>query len=264
MKFKSSTMLELKEMLIAHEKRFIYARDDYWEFGFLPDCEYYEILDGEISIGFFAVNHENILTQFYVDDKKTVYPEKIFDFVLSEKGISSAYVETSDNQYFVLAAERAKTTDLFFRIYENMGNFELKKIDGNIDMKLATLKDFYTLIDFQTKALDDATVEFLNWYTKNWIKNEGIYIFSKDGKIIGTGELRVYDENKDVAFSGVIIGRDYRKQGYATYVLSEIQKIIRQRNLKSFSSIEKGNVGSDKAMRNVGFCPVARIFKMTF
>jgi len=253
---------KIMHLIRQHRSILSFPRDDYWNNGFLPDCSYYSIEKRKEIIGYFGVDPENVLIDYYVDRIKTVEPDVIFDEVIACMHIHTLYVESYDNPYFVMAVQKALSTRVFFTLYEGINNPKITHVLPNIDIKIATEDDCAMLKDFYVKQKSDIDKEFLLWYVDNWVQNKGLYIFYQNNEICGVGELRLYPEEHATGFLGVLVSEEKRHEGIGSYILSQMRLIAREKGLLPVCSSENLNPAADKTIRRSGFTPVHRIFKM--
>lgn len=253
---------KITQLIEQHRSILSFPRDDYWNNGFLPDCSYYSIEKRHEIIGYFGLDPENALIDYYIDRIKTVEPDVIFDEVLHCMHIQTIYVESYDTPYFVMAVQKAKNIRVFFTLYEGINNPRITHVLPHIDIKIATEKECDFLKDFYLNQQSEMDKEFIFWYVENWIHHQGLYIFYQNNVICGVGELRLYPEEHATGFLGVLVDKERRKEGIGSYILSQMRLIAREKGLLPVCASETFDTVADKTIRRSGFTPVHRIFKM--
>jgi len=253
---------KITQLIGQHRNLLSFPRDDYWNNGFLPDCSYYSIEKRKEIIGYFGVDPENALIDYYVDRIKTVEPDVIFDEVIACMHIDTLYVESYDNPYFVMAVQKALNIQVFFTLYEGINNPRITHVMPHIDIKIATEQECALLKDFYAQQQSDLDKEFNYWYVDHWVRNKGLYIFYQNNVLCGVGELRLYPEEHATGFLGVLVDKGKRKEGIGSYILSQMRLIAREKGLLPVCAAESFHSAADKTIRRSGFTPVHRIFKM--
>jgi predicted acetyltransferase len=89
------------------------------------------------------------------------------------------------------------------------------------------------------------------------IANGGCFIlFSKNYEVLGIGELRKNIHRPSYMDLGVIVSVEYRGKGLGTCILTKLNKICKQRELKSICSCESENIASKRMIEKAGFITI--------
>lgn len=91
---------ELGQMLADYHNNLISPMDDMYEEGIIPSCVFFQISNGDNGSGFFTVNDENSILQFYLNDNELENIERIFDEVISQNEIGKALVCSNDPVFY--------------------------------------------------------------------------------------------------------------------------------------------------------------------
>lgn len=81
--------------------------DDMYEEDIIPTCDFYRINNDEDPCGYFAVNEENIMLQFFLQGCERENIERIFDEVIAKNNIGKALVCSNDPIFYKQCRRRA-------------------------------------------------------------------------------------------------------------------------------------------------------------
>jgi predicted acetyltransferase len=237
--------------------------DDMWEEAIIGVSNYYRIVLDNNDVGYFCLDDENILLQFFVSDKFLSESKEILEFILDGYKIKEGFISTIDIRSLPLFLDLNKEVHTHTLLYKD--NFDINKsspFDG-IEIKVASSLDLQNIIDYyENKAVIQGS--WLRPYCVNLINKQQLFIFTINNEIIGTGERRISESQKGYANIGVTVSKDYRKKGLATYILSYLKKECYKYELKPICSTTVENIGSQKAIQNSGFIAYHRILKIIF
>ena len=266
-KIKKVEMKEISKMIEMYYKTLIAPKDDYWENGVLPNCQYYTISEDfnmEEEIGYIAIGEENAIYQFYVSENIRYKSVDIFDYVLKELSIIQGIVETYDINYLVLSMDRAKEIQVHSYVYTQCEKVQIESPVKDMQLRLATLDDLEASVDFAHESLGGGDIDWLRKYFTQWINSEGIYLFEVKDEIAAIGEMRTGFRSKETAYLGVISGLNYRKKGLGKYVTAYLRDQANELGYTAVSAVAANNIGSNKMMAGCGFFAYHRILQIRF
>jgi hypothetical protein len=266
-KIKKVEIKKISKMIEMYYKTLIAPKDDYWENGVLPNCQYYTISEDfnmEEKIGYFAIGKENAIYQFYVKEKNRYKSVDIFDYILKELCIIQGIVETYDINYLVLSMDRVNEIKVHSYIYTQCEKVEVESPVKDMHVRLATLDDLEASVEFAHESLGGADIDWLTKYYTQWINNLGIYLFMVGDEIAAIGEMRTGFRSKETAYLGVISGLNYRKKGLGKYVTAYLRDQANELGYIAVSSVDANNIGSNKMMAGCGFFPYHRLLQIQF
>lgn len=231
--------------------------DDMWEDSILPKSTYYRI-DEEETIGFFAIDDENIMTQFYITDLKH---EDVFIDILKYFHIKKAYVSTYDpifkavSDKFKLAA--VSHTLLFKQVHE-----PIKENTFSIESHVAMIHELEEVINYYER--NDLGGAWLPAYIQTLIDNETLILFKKDNQIIASGEYRVSQSNRVFANIGMSVDSNHRSRGIGSYVLAYMRDHCNLKGYETICSTSADNKASKKCIEACGFVNYHTIYDVWF
>lgn len=221
------------------------------------------IYQDNFLIGYASLNAQNELLNYFIHAQFLNQNEAIFQQFITEKNISSALVHTNNPAYLCASLSCCKKFEVHSLLFGD--HRTVIPILPNIQthFRVATKTDLENAVDFCVDSMG-GPVEWLNFYLAALIANEELFCLLKDDKIIGTCEVRKSDSQPLYADLGVIVGKDYRKKGWATYLLAKAKAICRKRKLQAICSCKADNMGSKKAIEKVEMRAFHRILEMRF
>jgi len=230
-------------------KSLTFPNDDFWEFVFSVS-QYWVLKQAGEIIGYACVSSKNTLLQFFVLGKYLDKGRLLFSLFVEEQKIKKASIQTNNPIFLSLSMHFQKSVEVDGYLFMDMEEVLLKEPEGNF--RMAELKELDALVDFSHRVLDAPKV-WLADYITNWIKREEFYVFEKDNKIVGTGELRTTSINNDVASLGIVVCSDHRNLGIGTYLLGKVKSISKSRNQQPICGCGIDNISSQKAIEKNGF-----------
>lgn len=251
----------IEEMRKAYYDNLTAPMDDMWEEGIIPNGDHFEILDDEISLGYFVLDGEGTIMAFYVKDKSNA--ASIFEFILSEKQIKKAYTCTYDPLFYNQCDKLKRTVSDNSFIYKLGKRVDIKPPFENIEIIPGKMEDFEGILDHFIDGTGGPK-EFLSWYATRVIKANTLTVFRLDDKIVGTGELRPSGSSEGYAIVGMIVAKDFRKKGLASYIISILTKMCEERGYKALSSTTVDNIGSQKTLEKNGYETYHKIHTIEF
>lgn len=251
----------IKEMRKGYYENLTAPMDDMWEEGIIPNGDHFEILDDKISVGYFVLDSEGVIMAFYVKDKSSA--TNIFEFILFEKQIKKAYACTYDPLFYNQCDKLKRIVSENSFIYKLGKRVDIKPPFENIEIIPGKMEDFEDILNHFIDATS-GTKEFLSWYATRIIKANTLIIFRLDDKIIGTGELRPSGSSEEYATVGMIVAKNFREMGLASYIISVLTKMCEKRGYKALSSTTIDNIASQKTLEKNGYESYHKIYTIEF
>jgi len=241
--------------------------DGMWLCGFVPMASHFGFYDKKQLVGYYCVNDEGYLLQFYLRPDVQDQASQLFDAVLTQKNspigkINGAFVSTAEPQYLSLCLDsfsKFKVNSLMYQLDRNSIATEVQ--EPVLPMAVVKPEQLAEAVDFAKNAIG-APEEWLTGYFTNLINREELFGYWKDGRLLATGECRGYDVYQ-MAYAdlGVIVEESTRGRGIATKVLKQLITIANGKGLKPICSTEKTNIGAQKAISRAGLFTANRIVK---
>ena len=253
---------QISSMADSYFKAMCAPMDDMWENAIIPKGNSYLIMEDE-HVGYLIVDEKNTLLQFYILEGFAHRSDEFFSFALNKLGVDKAIAGTYEPMYFSLCMDRAKSTQINSYVFRQGIEIRLDSPLDNLDMSIAEENELEEIINYhEDKA--DIHGEFMRGYLINLIGFKGLYIFRKDGEIIGTGEFRPDRNHADYSHIGMTVSTEYRNIGLGSYILNQMRKAANERGFISGCSTDLENTASKKAIKKCGFVSYHRILDIHF
>lgn len=256
--FKNVKKSELGLYINGYYDTLLAPMDDMWEESIIAKSEYFRI-DEEETIGFFAINDENILTQFYIVDLK--YEDVLSKIVLYYQ-ITQAYVSSYDPVFRAASNKFKQASTVNSLLYHEVNEVEIVSPLENLILKEAVISDLEAVLTYHNQ--NDMDGPWLKPYLSNLINNAGLMLLISDNTIIGTGEYRLSKSSQGIANIGMTIDKGYRKKGLGAYVLSYMKDYCNQIGYETICGTDVDNIASQKVIEKSGFECYHKIYNVWF
>ncbi len=242
--------------------------DGMWLCGFVPMASHHGLsLDGEL-VGFFCVNADGYLLQFFVEPQHQSRSSELFGMVLQTSAsaassagrIKGAFVSTAEPLFLSLCLDHFASFNVNALMYQLDGTRVASNATTD-ELGLSPLEptQLSEAVEFAVASIG-APAAWLESYYGNLINRRELFGVWENSRLVATGESRGYDEYQTShADVGVIVAESERGRGLATDVLKQLVALNEANGLKSICSTEKANIGAQKAIRRAGFSDRNRI-----
>ena len=234
--------------------------DGMWQ-SFRSGAAHYGIRHADDFIGYACIGENKKLIQFYIRPEHLGQGPEIFNDFLKEFEVRSGIVGTNNPVFLSLALHFAQTLSVHTYLFREHleTNDEVK--DGYL--RKCTSEELDTAVEFYHYSIG-APEEWLSGYLGDLIGRGELFILEKRGIIIGACEVRKSKSAPAFADIGMVVSRDYRKQGYGSFLLNQAKSIAKSWGKTPICSCEKDNIGSLKSILNCGFFSNYQLVAITF
>lgn len=239
-----------------------------WHFGFAPMSAHFGFYENNALVGYCCINDDGYMLQFYLSQEAKTQAKELFTLIAEQNSsviasVNGAFVSTAEPHYLSLCLDNSSTFKVNALMYQQVAPLTAESITG-LDLKLAGQEQ---LSEFVIFAVDNiaAPAQWLSSYFGNLIKRKELWGYWKNGKLLATGECRLFDEHQtNYADLGMIVTESARGKGIATRVLSSLVSLANERGLTPISSTESSNLGAQKVIYRAGLAPLNRIIQVEF
>jgi len=239
--------------------------DGMWE-AFSTMSHHREIRSAGFRAGYFCVNDEGQLLQFYVAAPFEMAAAELFSAVLARDEIKGAMVSTADHLFLNLCLDIQSDIAVHTHLYQDhQHNDELVLADGaEASFDVVELGELQTIAELQRDSLDQDLGTWLLGYLENLITRRELYALRLGEEILGTGEARVSESQPPIVDLGVITMRRHRRRGVASHILWRLKQLCYDRQLVPICSTTTENAGARRAITKAGFVSRHRILQVAF
>lgn len=249
---------EIKSLVDDYYQSLIAPMDDMWEEGILPKSTYY-LITREKPVGFFAMNDDNIMTQFYIIDYE--YSDA-FVAVLNFFYIDQAIISTYDPVFHNIASKFKKASVVQGLLFTEGDLITIENPIDGIDFVEADEADLEETIRYH----DDNFMggDYLRDYLESLIEVGGLLLIKYNGTIIGTGEHRISKSSENIANVGMTVSENYRNKGLGSFILSYVRELCHSKGYKTICGCDTENIASRKAIEKVGYTCYHKVLTVWF
>ncbi len=238
--------------------------DGMWE-AFATMSRHREMRSAGERVGYFCVNDEGQLLQFYVVPTAENVVAELFAAVVARDEVEGAMVYTADHLFLGLCLDLHKEVRVHTYLYQRHHRGEPVFEDAaqaSLDPVLAGELD--AIAELQRDSLDQDLGDWLVGYLENLIARRELYALRLRGEVLGTGEARVSDSQPPFADLGVITMRRHRGRGVASHILWRLGQLCHHRELVPICSTTVENLAAQRAIAKAGFLSRHRILEVAF
>ena len=262
-KYAQSTYEESLEIVEQARSELTAVRDDYWDLAVLRNCQYYHILDKDELIGFFAIDQEHILYQYFLYEDYRLHAKSILSDIIHKYSISQALIETYDSFFMIQAMGLGKSVDIHSNLYKELDQKLVDPPIDNLEVHIATIEILDEIVEVATRHFGEEFREWLGEFYGQWIEKKGIYVFRVGQDIVAIGELRTGFLPENTAFIGILVPEKWQNRGLGTYAVRLMKHEASKMGYVSYASVDVNNVGSNKLMEKAGFYVYHRIIMLS-
>lgn len=242
--------------------------DGMWHFGFVPMSSHFGFYEGDALVGFCCINGDGYMLQFYLSQAAHTQARELFTLIAEQNSavvgsIKGAFVSTAEPHYLSLCLDNSSSFKVNALMYQQVAPLVSEGSTG-LELTLASQDQLSEFVEFAVSNIR-APAQWLSEYFSNLITREELWGYWKDGRLLASGESRLFDEHQtQYADLGMIVAELVRGQGIATRVLDRLVNLANERGLIPICSTESSNLGAQKAILRAGLEPLNRIIQVEF
>lgn len=258
LRFRPCAWEEIRKAVAAYIRENRITVDSFWE-DHVTESNHYIIVDGQDTVGFFAIHDKSTIMLFYVAPFCAHVSQELFARVKKYEQVTNAMVVTGDESLL------SHCFDNFARI-EKQAYFSIytdKELEPDrqrpVRLRLADVEeDAADLIhcgDFL-----DGEIERI----KSGIPYINLYIAELEEEIVGYGVIQYGSVVSDIASIGMFVREECRGQGVAASILKGLQKLAESEGFQARSGCWYYNHNSKKSMESAGAYIKSRLIRFYF
>jgi len=233
--------------------------DGMWLCGLAPAAAHVGLVFNKVLAGYYCLNDDGFLLQFYVDEAHRPQAIEVFKTVASQDAVCGAFASTAEPEYLSLCMDHFPHIEVNALMYQQHGP---SAAGPPLGMKPLSAAELGEAVDFASTAIG-APKDWLRGYYEGLIAREELFGLREQDILVGLGENRGFAGlQPGYADLGVIIGQERRGRGLATRVLRDLVRANELRGLRSMCSTEANNVAAQTAIGRAGFVARNRIVQL--
>ncbi|HSH02735.1 MAG TPA: GNAT family N-acetyltransferase [Anaerolineae bacterium] len=263
------TLKQTSHQLLQLEKKAYRATlpaplDGMWDTALIPQANHWAILATDETVGYFCINDDRLLLQFYITADYLKWGQPIMAQIVAEGMAIGAFVNTHESTYLSLCIDHQKSVAIHSYLFQDFGPSQLAgQSIPDAHLTLATTPELEAIITFVYQQTE-GDKQWLRTYLDDLIHKQQLYLLKLNDAIIGTGEWRLSPTQPPYVDVGMIVDRNHRNQGWATFILTQLKQVCYQQNLRPICSTNVDNIASRKAIEKAGFVTNNRLLHILF
>lgn len=240
--------------------------DGMWLCGFVPMACHFGIYEGDELFGYFCVNDDGYLLQFWMASGHQGESSKIFDAIVAGGDsqlprIKGAFVSTAEPLYLSLCLDRFPNFEVNTLMYQYERDISQPSETDSVSLVQIESEQLLQAVAFAVASIG-APEEWLTDYYDNLISRQELFGVWKHKMLVATGETRRRDEyDTEYADVGMIVSKPERGHGLGAKILRQLVAMNCKNGLRSICSTEKSNHFAQRAIRLAGFHASNRIIQ---
>lgn len=232
--------------------------DEFWETHILRSDFYTITIEGDPA-GYFAVYEKTKLTQFFLSDEYLNLAQAVFERLLAEYSIQTAFVATCDELFLSLCMDCHKKIEMQAYFFDGSVPWDVRLPEFGRACLLPVSPEELT----EVKAVSD---DFFEEVSEDDLlrKRTMLYRLSKGSETLGFGILVPGILLTQYASIGMITLEPYRRRGVGRSILLHLADLCRENGLLPIAGCWYGNRNSKRTLESAGFSSKTRLLNVSF
>ncbi|MEN9918270.1 MAG: hypothetical protein RL662_706 [Bacteroidota bacterium] len=245
--FKSSELQHIKHLRNSYFYEVKLAQELFIEW-MVRDGKYFRIYNNTQEVGYFIIDKENILLEFYLITDILYMKEAIFNKIIQDHIIKKVYCKSFDHILLTcshLFATSSKVIGVVFRDYTKGINIDY---ENQFKVRLANKSDLPFLLSYDDTDLYQSPEEL-----RYSVSNNMVFMFERENQFIGCGYLIKILSDKNYYDIGMWTNPELRRQGYASMIVSYLKRHCFSHNYTPVCGCSTDNKISRRTFEKNGF-----------
>lgn len=263
---------EIAGLKEAYLKTLVAPMDAYWENGLIAHSPHWDIRHRGKRIGYFCLDGEASVMQFFIVDDFVKASEEVFSQVISRGMTETAYAGTHEPAFLSLCLDRQKSVAVHTILFTDNERVEARleafpdpifrqATQADIEKVVALHREDSASIDLETM---EAAFGSQREYVEQLVDENQLFVLYQGDELLGTGECRISKSQPPYADVGMIVSEKHRRKGAGSYIIVRLKEYCYRNNTVPICSTTVENIASKKALEKAGFVSYHRILMIRF
>lgn len=246
LEFKTTDILNIKHLRNSYFYEIQISQDLYIE-RIIKDSFCYKIFDDSHEVGYFIIDQESTLLEFYLITEALNKKEEIFNQIIQQKSVNKIYCKSFDHVLLTCGhtfARSSRITRTIFRDYINGINIDY---DHQVKVHIASKSDIPTLLNYNDGLYSNPDE------LKYLISNNILYMFIHNNSLLGCGYLTKVLSDKNYYDINVWTNPEFRKQGYGAMIISYMKRYCFSHGYIPVCGCDVTNIAARKTLQKNNF-----------
>lgn len=223
----------------------------------IKSSKFYIIKSGDIQIGYFLLDSDNTLWEYYIIHDYINNNDDILGKAIEKFSISKALCKSFDHDYLSCCVKYQKAVKIIGIHFREYNRKQIEPNDKDIIIRFPVMEDEKTIIDINEEVFES------NDEVSDYIVNKKMFIFEKDKEILGFGIFsRVIKDRPDFDI-GMLVTKKYRRLGYGSLIISYLADYCLRNNWRPICGCAIENEASRRCLEKAGFTAGYRLLEFT-
>jgi hypothetical protein len=232
--------------------------DDFWEDHILRADFYTIIMEGDPA-GYFAVYEKTKLTQFFLSDEYWNQAQTVFQRILAEYSIQTAFVATCDELFLSLCLDFHKSVEMQAYFFDGSVSREVRPAEFGRDCLLPVSPG-------ELADVKKATGDFFDDVAEDDLlcKRTMLYRLCENGETLGFGMVVPGKLLPQYASVGMITLEQYRRRGVGRSIQLHLADLCRESGFLPIAGCWYMNENSKRTIESTGRYSKTRLLNVHF
>ena len=234
-----------------------FAQEYYVEL-MLNRARLFVIESAEKPVGYFFLNSDACLLEYYLEPQHFPQIDSVFDRILREFKVEKALCKSFDTALLSCCSQFQKSfrpTGILFREYHKQPAIHSP---GTLSIRLALPSDEPTIVAINEEVFDDPSE------VMSYIASHQLFIYEKESNLVGFGIFsRIIRGRKDYDV-GMLVHPAFRGKGYGQYIIQHLVDFCHENGWNPVAGCDYRNTASRRCLEKSGFVARHRLFEFTF
>ena len=232
--------------------------DDFWETHILH-ADFYSIIIEGYPAGYFAVYEKTKLTQFFLCDEYLNLAQVIFQRILAEYTIQTAFVATCDELFLSLCLDFHRNVDMQAYFFDGSHPRKVRLPEfGRPCISPIFVKELMEAKEVTGDFFDDVTEDDL------LSERTMLYRLHENGETLGFGMVVPGILLTQYASVGMITLEAHRRRGVGRSIQLHLAELCRENGLLPIAGCWYGNQNSKRTLESAGLTSKTRLLNVSF
>ncbi len=215
----------------------------------IHNADFYKLQSANATVGYFIINKECVLIEFYIINKFIPIANDIFEWVLNDLAIKEVYCKSFDALLLGTCLLNNMTDSVHGLLYRDYVEPLIQK-DREIIMKRSDLQsvEMFMQQDNSIKELFENESQLMDF-----IRNESVFEFYRNEMFVGCGMVIRTVAGWNYCDLGVWVHPSQRGQSLGSQIILYLREYAVNKNLKPSCGCAINNIASQKTIEKSGF-----------
>jgi GNAT superfamily N-acetyltransferase len=234
-----------------------YAQEFFIE-DMVKKSRHYTIALNSTIAGYFCVNSDKVLCEFYLDDSALLFAQEIFRFLLEKNYFVAADCKSFDHLLMSLCFDYQKKISCMGYMFRDFVN-----VDYSLG-KYENLLFCYAKPEDTDKIYDMSGDFFEREELEDNINRKEVFILYSNDILLGAGICQKVLPGLNYNDIGMVVAENHRNKGIGTFIIAKLKEYCIDHDSIPICGCWYYNYASKRALEKAGFIAKHRLIRYEF